>query len=1249
MIRILLVVICLTVVSAGSQAQTIALKSIEFDPANFSSDKLPEQFFMEAPPGDYGYYIVQAEGGLDGKMRGAVEQCGASILDYVPYDAYLVRADIADVEAIEELAFVRWTGLWQPFYKIEPILLKFRGEKDYDLFIQLFEGEPVDDVRRTAESSGGIIVSESGGVREKLHVRVPGFVLRNFLEMVSAMTEVSWIERYPEYTMCNDNTIWVCQSGLYAGETTPVWDAGVHGEGQYVAVLDTGCDADMCYFYDDTQGMPGGPNPDQRKIYSYQDIYETANWDQVGHGTHCAGTIAGDDFANPIIHDTGDGIAPGAFLVIQDAGVPGDVQPPDDMYGTFAAAYSDMARLHSNSWGWPGTNGEYHVHSQEIDQFTWEYRDFLCIFAMGNEGPGSGTMRAPGTAKNCVSVGATRPGSQAENNASFSAHGPTDDGRIKPDVTMPGESIYSAYNDGSGSSFNCSVTSMSGTSMATPGVAGACALIRQYFADGYYPTGLPSTGDAFDPSAALVKAALINSAVNMTGSYTADSGSGHADIPSFGQGWGRVLLDNALYFDGDVRDLFIDENIEGLNTGQTSDASVAIISEEQPLEVTLVWSDYPSNPSAAINLVNDLDLIVVHDGTVYRGNNYSEGESVPGGNKDELNNVECVQINGPAPGVYEITVSAASAPFGPQPYALVVTGDIAFSDGIISLERDKFGCQDEIGIRVSDYDLRNEGTIVITLDSDSEPQGEPATLTEVSPDSGVFYGTIETTDSSPHENKLFVSEGDSITSLYVDEDDGHGGYDVPKTDTATVDCTAPIISGLEVTEITGVSAAITWQTNEPADSMVVYGSQIPPMNSVSDAAMTQYHEIVIENLMEDTWHYFWISSKDEAHNQTVDDNGGEYYSFKTLKTIINFFDDMEFNPAWSQQGDGQWEWNLPMGLGGGFLTHADPSEDHTTGYGKVRGTDLTQDGLYNAGSNCTLVSPAISCQNSVNTRLEFWHWLNLSTMDLILQDKVFVEASSDGGATWHEAWKQEGAYTSNQWDMLSIDISQWADEQPSVKIRFRLTSSPLFNDSGWNIDDLTVWGYDTETSNPTFTPTYTPTKTATPTFTHTPTNTVAPGTPTYTPFPPTSTPEITNTPEGTPGPSRTPTIPAPTNTPSSGSGIALQLNQSVFTAGDRFLLEMQVWNTTQGFAADIYTVLDVAGGFWFWPSWRPLPEMDCLTTYLYNGYAGNDVILDFQWPENAGAFFGARFWGALFHSQSYDLVCEPCCIVFGWE
>ncbi|MBN1593117.1 MAG: hypothetical protein JW941_07735, partial [Candidatus Coatesbacteria bacterium] len=127
-------------------------------------------------------------------------------------------------------------------------------------------------------------------------------------------------------------------------------------------------------------------------------------------------------------------------------------------------------------------------------------------------------------------------------------------------------------------------------------------------------------------------------------------------------------------FDGDSTPLTVWDVSPGLQTGSYDDY-VLTVSSAQMLKVTLVWTDYPSLESAQTNLVNDLDLLVTApNGDQYRGNWFSYGLSVPGGDHDRLNVEECVYIRYPSAGDYTIRVRGHNTPEGPQAYSLVVTG-----------------------------------------------------------------------------------------------------------------------------------------------------------------------------------------------------------------------------------------------------------------------------------------------------------------------------------------------------------------------------------------------------------------------------------------------------------------------------------------------------------------------------------------------------------------------------------------------
>lgn len=266
-----------------------------------------------------------------------------------------------------------------------------------------------------------------------------------------------------------------------------------------------------------------------------------------------------------------------------------------------------------------------------------------------------------------------------EQMAAFSSRGPADDSRIKPDVVAPGTWIVStsgslyqqgygdpvnpkngayAY-DGWGMPYNVDYKWMGGTSMANPLVAGAAAVIKDYYNKAYSTTA----------SAALVKATLINSAVDMLDENNDGVNDNDYPIPNVHEGWGRVNLINAT--DGTA--LFLD-NSTGLSTGGNYTNSYSVPGG-QPFKVTVVWSDYASTAAASINLVNDLNLTVSGPGGVsYKGNVFSGGWSATGGSADNRNNVENVYVQSAAAGTWTVTVNGLNVPNGPQPFALIVDG-----------------------------------------------------------------------------------------------------------------------------------------------------------------------------------------------------------------------------------------------------------------------------------------------------------------------------------------------------------------------------------------------------------------------------------------------------------------------------------------------------------------------------------------------------------------------------------------------
>jgi hypothetical protein len=419
-----------------------------------------------------------------------------------------------------------------------------------------------------------------------------------------------------------------------------------------------------------------------------------------GHGTLDAHIIMGyDDSAAGFPHtDTagyhyGLGLCP--FVSLGSSVI---FDPSDFTFPNFAnlqsKAYHSGARVSNNSWG-ANTGGGYNVDAQQYDALVRDAQpigssfpvagnqEMVIVFAAGNDGPSGGSMSAPGTAKNVITVGAAEnvqpvggfdgcgvsdaDASSANDMASFSSRGPCLDGRAKPDLVAPGSHVSGgvpeAANPGPNGTGNicasqwsvCGLvgspffpagqqlfTISSGTSHSAPAVTGGAALLRQFF--------LNTLGSA--PSAAMTKAFLINSARYLTGNGAND------DLWSSSQGMGEMNLGTA--FDGVAR-IVRDEVAADLFTasGQTRTFTGTIGDPTRPFRVTLAWSDAPGSTTGNA-YKNNLDLIVTVAGSIYKGNVFSGGNSVSGGSADLRNNVESVFLPPGSGTSYTVTVTAAN-------------------------------------------------------------------------------------------------------------------------------------------------------------------------------------------------------------------------------------------------------------------------------------------------------------------------------------------------------------------------------------------------------------------------------------------------------------------------------------------------------------------------------------------------------------------------------------------------------------
>jgi hypothetical protein len=616
------------------------------------------------------------KGPITDAMRNDLASRGAEILEYVPNYTYLVRMSEASKSAVSALDAVSYVGLFQPAYKLATYLPATLGTKE--VMIYLFRGERSGEVIGDLKEWGGEIIETSKDPKNAvIHAKVDAAKLAD----IARMPEVRWVEPYFQCVAFNQTAQWIGQDNVsntrriwYVNGTNNTGGIRLLGQGQVTGESDTGLNMTHYCFNDPAVSLTTfGEYPTHRKVIAYMQGSTGMNFgDQsIYHGTHVAGTICGNDSGGGSSSRSANcGMAPYAKHWFVDIGYTRSSSgefPPPCMGEMFQPAWEGNAggacRIFSQSWGIstssnPSYGGLYNGQARDWDVFMWAHPDFLGFNAAGNDA-GSG-IGPPATAKDIVTVGCVQTASP-NNISSFSSLGPCRDSRIKPTICAPGDPLTSPTTGTN------TWGSMSGTSMATPDAAGHCALVRQYFTEGWYPTGSQNLANGFIPSAALMKAVLVCSGDSTSSIY-----------PNNTYGFGRINLWNVLHFTGTPSNnpVWVVDETGGLNTGQFRDYTIPVLTGS-PIKVALVWTDYPGGFGVNPTLVNNLDLRLTDPGaTSYLGNVMTNGESQTGGSADARNVEEICRRRAPAAGNWTVRVTGTNCPMGPQPYALVVTGNL---------------------------------------------------------------------------------------------------------------------------------------------------------------------------------------------------------------------------------------------------------------------------------------------------------------------------------------------------------------------------------------------------------------------------------------------------------------------------------------------------------------------------------------------------------------------------------------------
>ncbi|MCK4758249.1 MAG: right-handed parallel beta-helix repeat-containing protein [Thermoplasmata archaeon] len=887
---------------------TINLDSIVFEPS-YGEPAIPDELRIDSYPDDsVGSYIVQFIGPTQQDWLSELELLGVDIYTYLPYLAYIVGMDATTKESVASLPFVRWVGIYQPAYRIDPRLQTETNQTN--ITVLTVNNGDVNTIINQIESMSNEIYSQwefsfYKGVRINVDVE-------NISE-IAKLSNIYWIEPYIPPEIFDEVSseivggIW-SPGQPWGGVGSYVNSLGYDGSGVIISVIDTGIDTGV-----DDPGINGDIHLDlDNRVddfidYTEVDITDGIGEDENSHGTHCAGIIAGNGAVETPDADGylyGMGVAPNAHLLSQRIfDVEGIISFPDGGLTELTTwATQHDAKISSNSWG-SATGGAYTVACYEFDRLVRDAnpaafgdQQHIIVFAAGNSGWGGGpasygTIGSPAAAKNVIAVGASLnyrpdiegwPADSIDAIAGFSSRGPCEDGRIKPDIVAPGTWISSALSSASYGPFwslhgaiDDDYAWSSGTSMACPQVSGGAGLFVQYYEElsGNYP------------SPALTKAALINGAVDMEPvsdpTYGAHS---TGSIPNNDEGWGRLDLVNVLEPSTGV--IYEDQEHLFTESGDIMQHSVPVGDITVPFKVTLTWTDAPGAVNANPALVNDLDLkVTAPDGKVYYGNQFTNGWSdYSKTKKDYINNVESIYINPTEVmlGTYTVEIIAAniaedaiySTPEIDQDYALVYTYGEPTSECVIQFDKTAYKSDDTAKVTVADIDLCSSGTVQINALSSDALDLEFITLTETPADSGIFEGTIQISlgGAIVNDGELQVAEGDTIIVLYNDA-----------IDSALIDDMPPIISDIKVVIEPQESIKVTWSTNEDSDSVVGYDTTIPPSLVATDMKMLTTHTVPLDQIVCGLTYYFQVQSTDVAGNTAVDDKLGLYYQFGALE------------------------------------------------------------------------------------------------------------------------------------------------------------------------------------------------------------------------------------------------------------------------------------------------------------------------------------------------------------------------------
>jgi subtilisin-like proprotein convertase family protein len=610
------------------------------------------------------------------------------------------------------------------------------------------------------------------------------------------------------------------------------------------------------------------------------------------HATHVTGTILALPWSNTNPLSTVKGMATQATARTFNW--------TEDENEAVSEAMQGML-LSNHSYGIPLTNfntgvslpswiiGSYTGDARNWDIIAYNAPYYLPVFSAGNSGddngnsdpiePGIDKLIGDKVAKNNLTVANAEDANIAADGSlnsvninSSSSQGPSDDRRVKPDITGNGTDLLSPISNN-----NTATATYSGTSMASPNVTGTLLLLQQHY---------KNLTNGFMRSATLKGLAC----------HTADDAGEVGPDPYFG--WGLL---NAKKAAETITDNGISSWIseQRLNQGQTFSMTVRSNGgSNNPLIASITWTDLPgeANNGQRITpndrfraLVNDLDIRITRNGTTFYPWKLNETPTLPAtrNSDNNIDNVEIIKIDNPAAGDYVITIShKGNLETGLQDYSLIVTG-IASSFALVPTSEDITLCSNNNAVYTFAYKQTGGGST--SFSATGLPSGANAVFV---PSNLSANGTVTMTIS----NLANATPGEYNAGIV-----GNNGTE---TETRTrllkvfSSNFSPVALSSPSNGLNGTSTSVNlqWVADLNAENYNIQVSTSPTFTSYFVNETITTNRYIVSNLLQNTVYYWRVVPSNRCGNATL--SSATIYSFRTgILSCGNIFNATDFSDA----------------------------------------------------------------------------------------------------------------------------------------------------------------------------------------------------------------------------------------------------------------------------------------------------------------------------------------------------------------